>query len=355
MLFGTFKKKIEQANTTADGFLPVLPAAEIIHAYGLSDSITQIKHLVAVPDRHFELYYHAPINEFLPLTQFLGKEFVQERLLAIIRGLKLRRPLLLPTGVESESIRQSKDLWTYVTFTALLLYNIGPAILEKIIIVKDSPNDKKTARRWHPLMLRIRPPQVYRVVSEQDISPYTNAYFLHRILPENCLHWIMQDSKAFNTVSELIIAPDPESPLGAVLLKAFNIEPPPSNSKQPEIPDQGMALEDGVDKGHPAEQPLPSGDAFYEWLKSQAISSSPPEPCYFNSSLGLTLVCPDIFKHYVNTHGGTWKAVQNDFLKLKRHAPNTKNNSDYHMLTIPGRGNVNTLILPGLSIKPQKN
>jgi hypothetical protein len=354
MLFGNLKKKTEQADTD-DGFLRVLPATEIIHAYGLSDSITQIKHLVAVPDRHFELYYLAPINEFLTLTQFLGKEFVQERLSAIIRGLKLRRPLLLPPGVESESIRQSKDLWTYVTFVALLLYNIGPAVLQKIIIIKDSPNDKVPARRWHPLMLRIRPPQVYRIVSEQEITPYSNAYFLHRILPENSLHWIMQDSKAFNTVSELIIAPDPESPLGAVLLQAFNIEPPPSNSKQPEIPARAVELEDSVDKGRPAEQPLPSGEAFYEWLKSQVISSLPPEPCYFNSSLGLTLICPDIFKHYANTHGGTWKAIQNDFLKLKRHTPNTKNNSDYHMLTLPGRGNVNTLILPGMSIKAPKN
>lgn len=339
---------------TPGGFLPVLPVPELIRVYELSQSLAAIKNLVAVTNKHFELYYLGPIYEYLTLTQFLGKEFVCQRFSTIIKGLKLRRPLLLPTGIESESIRQSKDLWTFVTFVALLLYNTGPAVLGRIVVIKDSPGDRTPAKRWHPLLSKIEPPQVYRLVGEEDATPHSTAYFLQRIFPNHCLHWIMQDSKAFNTVSELVVGPNPDSLLGALLLKAFNLD---STTEIHRHVANDSADQVEVNKALPQEQPASPGESFYDWLKNriQAPSSSSSESCCFNSSHGLTLVCPDIFKQYAAAHSVAWKAVQNDFLRLKHHAHNPKNNSDYHMLMIPGRGNVNTLIIPGLSIEARKS
>jgi hypothetical protein len=353
MWFRSSKPKPADTKETPDGFLPVLSAPELIRAYELSQPLAAIRNLVAVTDKHFELYYQGPIYEYLTLTQFLGKEPVCQRFSTVIKGLKLRRPLLLPTGVESESIRQSKDLWTYVTFVALLLYNIGPSVLGRIVVIKDSPGDRTPAKRWHPLLSQVKPPQVYRIVGEEDATPYSTAYFLQRIFPNHCLHWIMQDSKAFNTALELIVGPNPDSLLGALLLKAFNLDP------TTEIPRH--IVKDAVAQGEEnkacsQEQSASPGEAFYDWLKNriQTPSSSSSESCCFNSSHGLTLVCPDIFKQYAAAHSVAWKAVQNDFLRLKRHTPNTKNNSDYHMLMIPGRGNVNTLIIPELSLVARK-
>lgn len=356
MLFRSLLSKTKPSTgQTGEPFLPVLPATDVVRAFELAPSITAIKQLVAVTDKHFELYYLAPIHEFLLLTQCLGKDSARERFAAIIRGLKLRRPLLLPTGVESESIRKSKDLWTYITFVALLLYGIGPDLLGKRIVIKDSLNDKTPARRWHPLIAPIHPPHVYHVIGEQDATPYSSAYFLPRLLGDNCLHWIMQDAKAFNTLSELIVAPDPESLLGALLLKAHNITPP-----APDVLPHSAPPLNSAPIGSPVESTEPSlsaGAAFYEWLKHhiQTASASSLEPLCFNTSQGLALICPEIFKYYANNSGGAWKAIQNDFLTLNHHAPNPKNNGHFHMLTVPGKGNTNTLIIPGLSIGSQKH
>lgn len=352
MLFRSILFKTKPSTGTGQAgepFLPVLPAAEVVRAHELAPSISAIKQLVAITDKHFELYYLAPIHECLVLTQCLGKTNAHQRFAAIIRGLKLRRPLLLPTGVESESIRKSKDLWTYITFVALLLYGIGPAVLGKRIVIKNSLNDKTPARRWYPLIASLQPPQVYRVIGEQDATHYSSAYFLPRLLGDDCLHWIMQDTKAFNALTELIVAPDPESLLGALLLKAHNITPPPSDPPVNSAPTGNPA--------EPEEQQRSVGASFYEWLKHriQTASASSLEPLCFNTSQGLALICPDIFKYYANSNGGAWKAVQNDFLTLNHHAPNPKNNGHFHMLTVPGKGNANTLIIPSLSIDSQKH
>lgn len=358
MLFRSFLSKTKPTTgigQTGEPFVAVLSATELVRVYELTPLIMAIKQLVAVTDKHFELYYLGPIHEFLVLTQCLGKDSARERFSAIIRGLKLRRPLLLPTGVESESIRKSKDLWTYITFVALLLCGIGPAVLGKSIVIKDSFNDRTPARRWHPLIAPIQPPQVYRVTGEQDATRYSTAYFLPRLLPNACLHWIAQDAKAFNTLSELIVTPNPESLLGALLLRAHNIAASVPEALQSSDPSINSAQ--NVNPTESTEHPPSAGILFYKWLKNhiKTASSSSLEPLCFNTNYGLALICPDIFKHYANNNGGAWKAIQNDFLTLEYHAPNPKNNGHYHMLTVPGRGNANTLIIPGLSIDSQKH
>lgn len=343
MPFWPFQRKTTISTRTAE-FQHVVPKANLVDAFNLQDEVQQIADLVSVTTNHFDYYYLTCLQNFIQVSQF-APTFVASQTAAAVAALKLRRQVILPPGVEPEYIRRYKDLWTYIVFVTSLLYQSGPHILCREIVYKESPHSLASPGRWNPLVSILHPPAVYRVQrtdSIDSVAPLTTLFFLKICLPEPGLNWLSVDIKTFNTVCRLVTDPPPESSVGALILKAHG------QYTRPEDRSQSLASDDDQEKT--PDLPTQSRRApFVEWLK-QHVKNADPTQCtfFYTEDDRLNLITPAIFKQYAKQHPCNWKDIQAEFLKMGYHEINSKNSSNFHTVVIPGRGNVNVLILKSL-------
>ncbi|MEJ2445012.1 MAG: TraI domain-containing protein [Exilibacterium sp.] len=353
----------------SDGYTAAQSGDDLIKRPAVLNFIQELRALVALPEAHFSELYISPITRYLVLTQHCPRERVAQHLRTVVLGLKRRRALLLPPGVTPEAIGYKKDLWSYVAFVVLLMYNVADQVNGYAVIYKKPGEKHREARRWCPFQGALAPPYGFQVVGQLPVSPYADLVLLPSFLNLVGLSWLYGDSEAYNTVVTTLAAPDTESPLGDLLVNTLalsgkqksNNAASASASASASAPAPAPASEEvvGGRKSPPADiSSKPIGEQFWEWLMQSVNSKSDIDNVSINpTSEGIALLCPDIFRQFLAGHNAqkpdvSWEDVQQAFLALNRHKRSPKTGKNFHQSQWPGRGTCQVIVLPTLGNIP---
>lgn len=225
-----------------DGYKAALSREVLIRQFACY--IAELRSLVALPERHFSQLYLSPIANYLAFTQHCAKEVAEQHFQKVISGLKRRRALLLPPGVAPEVISHQKDLWTYVAFTWLLLYQTADQINGYGLVYKNPEELDSQARKWCPFHGALAPPRRFKIMGQLPVSLCASPALLPLILPLEGLTWLYSDSRAINTLLDSLVFSDKDSPLSTLLEKSAKAAAEFENVAIPETQPLGQQFRD---------------------------------------------------------------------------------------------------------------
>lgn len=195
----------------------VMDAKERIQLPEYGERIQRIRDLSGLPEAHFERFYQTPILNLVQTLAYIENGALVQHLDSVIVALKLRRSLMLPLGLDAESVNAKRDLWTFGIFVSSMLYGLHELLAFSVIV---NPTSKASCSRWNPFDFPVVAGSEI-AMKKYDVHPTAfNATMLPRLFDNACMTWLYRDREVFNTVLTLIVAPSPRTELGAVILKA---------------------------------------------------------------------------------------------------------------------------------------
>lgn len=200
----------------------VVDAETRIKLREVSDRVQRIKDLSGLPAIHFERFYQMPILKLVQTLAHVQNEVLLRHLDSIVVALKLRRSLMLPIGLDAESVNAKRDLWTYGIFVSSLLYRLHELLAYTVIV---NPSNKTTCFRWNPFDHSISTGVEIAIHKLENYPTSFNAALFPQIFDGACMTWLCRDKDVFDTVLKLIVSPSKGTELGALILKAHGEEP----------------------------------------------------------------------------------------------------------------------------------
>jgi len=286
--------------------------------------VQKIRHHAGTTDLHFDHFYQKPITRLLELTNHCSNRELETHLNAVALALKLRRPIILPIGADAEVINEQRDLWTYVVFTASLMYGSSKLIGRKVIIRNDSL--QKNDLRWSPFDEFDTSLMSSSDHGDLGLSIGANLVFLSFIFDRACLTWLYRYTDAFNTVLQLASSPLNSTSLGKLILRCHNSNN--DNDERPETPqtefenqlnsidsrekDTAISATDNSD-GSLVEKKI---ESFRDWIMRH-MNSKTTQSIICPTIDGIALADPQAFEQYA-------KAIR---IKNWRHARDQNINS----------------------------
>lgn len=278
-----------------------------------------IRSLAALPDEHYLLFYQSPLEKFLAIYQVLTKDQIQLKLRSIIKALKVRRNYNLPIGVKPEEVREKKDFWTYLIFTASLLHKL-PSITQHAVAYKNSIHSTHY-EHWNPYAGAIKPGHRYTIKSSlSNNTNLTSSTLLPIIFNQRCIAWLYSDLKAFNDMLELVIAPVPGTVLGDLIISSNN-----QSNQNTHIGHELYLLLIEAKEGN-----IDNSDKVYNYI------------CLTHD--GYAIAVPDIFNYYSALRKEDSNIIKECFYALNVH---TQSN---HKVTFPNIGKKEAMILTDLTV-----
>ena len=210
---------------------PVIDAALRFQQHDISNRVQRIKDLSGLPAVHFERFYKVPILKLVQTLAYLENDALLRHLDSIIAALKLRRALMLPIGLDAESVNAKRDLWTYGIFVSSLLYRLHDLLAYTVIV---NPSNKTSCFRWNPFDLPISPGVEVTIHKVESYPTSFNAAFFSYLFDGACMTWLSRDKDVFEAVLKLIVSPSIRTELGALILKAHGEEPTKTEKAVPD-------------------------------------------------------------------------------------------------------------------------
>ncbi len=273
----------------------------------------QVDDLSGLPKDHYELFYKAPLDRFLALTQHCSTDELLEHFNAVVRSLKMRRSLILPLDSDAESINKQKDLWTYAIFVSSLMFNAHKLIARQVLV-----NDNNDYRKWSPFDAPIPKGREIRTLEPIALTPYATSIFLPLIFCPRSLSWLYRDREVFNTAIELAHAPNPKTRLGQLITLAHTGFSNPTIS--PKAEDSKAKHEEKEAQGEkPLDKPRSPPLSFQQWLKNIIANNRLPQ-FVCETIDGYAISDPAIFDAYCKeVNKPEPETVRSAFFKLNAH------------------------------------
>lgn len=191
-------KQKEPHTTTAllpTGYLPPLPASELLQPAPRQRLLQQIWTLTSLPHPLFRRLYLEPIQHYAALVQqlpasethhhaYLGG-MLDHGLELVAHALKLRQCHLLPPGSAPEDQARETDAWSAGLAYTALLHDIG-----KIIV--DLQVEQLDGNTWHPWHGTLDQPYRFRYLKPRDYHLHSAAtgLVMQQIIPAQTLDWL---------------------------------------------------------------------------------------------------------------------------------------------------------------------
>lgn len=284
--------------------------------------ILQLQELAALPSSHFEIFYRAPIQRFLRLTQHCPEEDLARHLGAVVKSMKLRRSIILPMDSDAESINKKKDLWTFAVFVGSMMFNATSLVCKQVVY-----REQHEFLKWSPFGAMIPPSAEIKVLGDLPVSRFATNALLPLVFCSHCLSWLYRDCDAFNAAINL--AHSPESlRIGGLITRAHARDDSDGSenqhaaekyqTKNQHTERDSQLVADQV-KDTPKQEIVTPPLAFRDWLR-QSIEDQQLSHCICETLNGYAVADPEIFIQYGKKVGvPCWEREKEAFLELGIH------------------------------------
>ncbi len=303
------------------------------------DRMNTIRDLSGIPQRHFERFYQVPLVSLLQIATHVNDDELLLHFDSVIVALKLRRSLMLPVGLDAESVNAKRDLWTYGIFVSSLLFGLNRVFAYSVVV---APEHAEKSYRWNPFDPPIPPVCDIAVQKLEPFSKAFNALMMHKLFDNDCITWLCRDLDVFNTVLKLIVTPSPRDVLGSLILTSHGVTPkkgkklhhhqsnklPISDAGQPDISAEKKVethqkiISDDAERKKENSASKIKGDQggsdddtlneFETWLVD-AIKKGTHRGIMCDLSDGVALADPSIFREFMSPKD--FRALKDSFLK----------------------------------------
>lgn len=186
---------------------PILSADILLSTEKRQQSLSEIRHLLNLPDDEFARVFQSVTENFAEFVQNLPETersyyagtggMLDHALERASLSLFLCRTYLLPQDSTLSSVSASEMLWVYALYTAALVYDIGRIPTSHIVTLTDSKG--RTLRSWLPYRGPMTAEKASHYVygfSEEHFDHMrwqVTAMLARQILPEEGFNWIASD------------------------------------------------------------------------------------------------------------------------------------------------------------------
>lgn len=211
--FGKSNKKEEpqqkHKNTVRlmSGQFPCRSADEVLGTENNKANFNKIKSLISLPDVHYNLLVGDTIKraaehvQGIPATEKHHYAFpgglIEHALEVLLLSLLVRRGFMLPLGAEPEVLAKKQELWSYAVLTAAFFKPLGPAIMQKDVLLINEQG--KMVRLWQPLRESLYDFPAYEVKFRKDnqlsLGNKINPLLAQQLLPKEGMHWLASDQE----------------------------------------------------------------------------------------------------------------------------------------------------------------
>lgn len=315
--FGAYKSANQQKKSitfSEKQLFPVASAEVLLSTAQNQGLISDIKERVAMPEQHFRVLYQGLINDFAEFVQILP--VANRGILGGILQEGLRRALFALEVPEKGKPRMH-PLWTYVLFSAALLFDVARVVEDRMVVISDQRG--AFLKKWQPLegsMLDLG--DYYKIRRGGGMQPWLcrrmTPLLAYKLMPEAGFKWIASKPQALN-VWMYLLSDEAASAggYGRKLNKALQL-----------LSEFRLSLDYFINI--PVEPTVPVetalGEEFAEWLKNGiedgTIALNEADANVFMVDEGLFLEAPAIFEEF-NKFGKTatdWRVVSQQFNEL---------------------------------------
>jgi integrating conjugative element relaxase (TIGR03760 family) len=183
-----------------------------------STIITNIQHLVGVPEKHFDALYRVLFNQYATFVQQLPASeahhhahaggMLQHGLEVTLNALKSRSGMMLPPDSSAEVVVAKQDVWTYGITTASLLHDIGKPVVDQDVMLFD--NEQKEKGLWSPFAGSMPETTAYYQLRYKNnrkhgLHERITPFVAQHIIPPMGFAWITSDIDLLNQWSAALI------------------------------------------------------------------------------------------------------------------------------------------------------
>ncbi|MDX5298412.1 MAG: TraI domain-containing protein, partial [Gammaproteobacteria bacterium] len=197
--------------------------------------VSEIQALMVFPDDQFQALILPALRQFAALVQQLPASeahhhahaggMLEHTCEVVVNALKLRRGLVLPPGTPAEALGAVRHAWTYGTFVAALMHDVGkPLVDQRVALFGRGGHPLGEWEPWRGPMTDRADAVAYRVGYHRDrvhrFHESAGLVVLPQIIGGDGLHWLGSDRALLRAVLGAIQGDEDSGPLADLIRRA---------------------------------------------------------------------------------------------------------------------------------------